>query len=307
MNKFHLLDVDHGKKAIKQDHLYETASKIVLKYGDLLSFKPEHIREFWKYEEPYPSPSNVYLNVNPSSIKWYVHNKITVDYPIWNSDFLHGLMVHCNIFWDPNNFPSCEWFNNDIITDLLKSCPFGGKIVQEKRSKRNQWIGVPALYLNHSTDSISFMAGVMAGIQVFKKDKKNYGVFGEKILPYFKAWGIPVEEKCEDGYLTSPIWPALFVKHMPVELSDKWLNLRKACNTNIYAPILWKTYMNNDFPVDGIPYLKCRRSIFYRFECEEGAMNFLDRMRIEKNLTILDNRIREIVKEWGKSNEILTN
>ena len=130
--------------------------------------------------------------------------------------------------------------------------------------------------------------------------------FGEKILPYFKSWGIPVEEKLEDRYLTSPIWPALFVKHMPAELSDKWLNLKKACNANIYAPILWKTYMNNDFRADGIPYLKCRRRIYYEFKCAEGAMTRLNNMRVEKNLTILDNRIREIVKEWGR-NEILVN
>ena len=36
-------------------------------------------------------------------------------------------------------------------------------------------------------------------------------------------------------------------------------------------------------------------------------MTRLNNMRVEKNLTILDNRIREIVKEWGKTNEIPVN
>ena len=304
MKKFHLLDIDHGKKAIRQEHIYETASKIALKYGYRLTPQADHIREFWKYDEPYPAPCIFYKNVKSSSVKWYIHNKITVDYPIWNSDFLYGLMSHCNIFWNPNGYPSCEWFNY-TVTHVLKTCPFGGKI--ELAKNKNQWLEVPALYLKYSTESISFMAGVMAGIQVLTKDNKKYGAFSEKILPYFKQWGIPVEEKYEDRYLTSPIWPALFVKHMPSELSDKWLNLKKACNANIYAPILWKTYMNNGFRADGIPYLKCRRRIYYEFKCAEGAMTRLNNMRVEKNLTILDNRIREVVKEWGKTNEISVN
>ena len=67
MKKFHLLDIDHGKKAIRQEHIYETASKIALKYGYRLTPQADHIREFWKYDEPYFAPCIFYKNVKSSS------------------------------------------------------------------------------------------------------------------------------------------------------------------------------------------------------------------------------------------------
>ena len=85
---------------------------------------------------------------------------------------------------------------------------------------------------------------------------------------------------------------------MPNE-SKKWLNIKKAFNVNIYAPILWKTYINNKFTVDGIPYLKARRSIYYEFKCDDGAMHRLDMLRVDKACTELDNRVRQVVKEWS--------
>lgn len=305
MKKYHLIDIDHNKDAIRQEHIYETASMIALKYGRMgregKHYTFDRVREFWKYDDPCPSLREFYDTIKASTIKWYIHNKITVDYPIWDADFLHGLLAHCKIIWNKQEFPSCEWYCNDDLTNLLQSCPYGGNIIKPNNINRNRWVGVPALYLKHSEESVSFVAGVMAGLKLFKFNNENYAQLNERTLPLFKKWGIPIESvRYPHRYLISPIWPALFAKHMPEDISRKWLDLKKAHKVNAYAPILWKTYVNSVFPVDGIPYLRSKRAIFYDFQCEEGAMEKLDKLRVEKNLTILDNRIKEVVQTWAK-------
>lgn len=314
MKKYHLLDLNHNSKVAKQDRIYRTASQIALKYGDMGRGRCKnnwnHVREFWEYDEPYPTLSYLSRYVRISSIKWYIYNKIEIKDLIWSADFLHGLISHARVIWSKIRFPSCEWFNNKEIANLLSTCPFGGKIVETDKTdkiKIYRWNRVPALYLKFSTDSIAFMAGVMAGTKIFIRDNVSYASFNKRTLPYFKKWGIPIEETIRiigrEIYLISPIWPALFVKYMPPELLNKWSDLKNPYNANIYAPVLWKTYMNNNFYPDGIPYLKSRRTTYYEFKGERGAMKELNRLRVENNLTTLDNRIRDVVKEWGKVKE----
>ena len=308
MNKFHLIDINHGAEGILQDRIYKTAAQIAIKYGHMGTsgkfYNHDFIREFWKYDAPYPSFKYFMTHVKLPSIKWYIHNKITVEHPIWNANFLHGVVSHCLINWNEKEFASCEWHNNREMTDLIISSPFGGRIVRPENIQRHKWVNVPALHLAHLPDSVSFMAGIMAGVRIIEHNGLNYGVFSKRVLHHFKKWGIPIEETLNKGYRTkyliSPIWPALFVKYMPPEHYYKWINLQNPYNANIYAPILWKTYIDNYFAVNGIPYLKSRRMIYYEFDCEEGSMKRLNKLRVEKNLTELDNRIRYIVKEWGE-------
>lgn len=306
MKKYYLMDYDHGKLAIRQDRILNTASQIVLKYGALgvncKGFTDDRIREFWDYDSDIPSPKYLRMNIKYPNVKWYIHNKMGIDYPIWSADFLHGLMTHCKIIWNKRRFPSCEWFNNTDITELLQNCPFGGRIVKPINSIRHRWVNVPALYLKFDDTSIDFVAGLMAGLKKVEKNGNHYAMFDQKVLKDFKKLGIPIEDKYKrNTYLISPFWPALFVDHMPMELYQKWIEVKKPYNADIYAAILWKTYIDNDFEGDRIPYLKSRRSIYYDFKSEEGAMKKVELMRVEKNLTELDNRFKNIVKEWSKN------
>jgi len=85
---------------------------------------------------------------------------------------------------------------------------------------------------------------------------------------------------------------------MPEEIADVWLNCDNPVCANLYAPILWKVYVNNNFPTNGIPYLKCRRWIYYNYKCEEGAMKKLEMLRLEKKMVELDLRVKEAVVFW---------
>jgi hypothetical protein len=305
IKKYHLIDHTHNKKKNKIDKMYRTAAQIAIKYGCMgdgsLNYNQDRICEFWKYEDNYPCFGTFSSAIRLPAIKWYIHNEISVDHKIWNPDFLRGLIAHCNIRWNKNKFPSCSWYCNEEIARLLHSCPYGGDIFDKDKEKRGyRWNYVPALYLKHSEDSIQFMAGLMAGFKIVKVNGYKYASCGYRALNYLKKWGIPIDGKYfTKAYLISPIWPALFVRYMPDEESKKWLDIKKAFNANIYAPILWKTYIDNNFISDGIPYLKARRSVYYEFKCEEGAMHRLDMLRVEKALTELDNRVKHVVKEWS--------
>ena len=233
---------------------------------------------------------------------WYIHNKIGVDYPVWSADFLHGLMSHCKIRWNGRSFPSCEWCNNSDITMLLQVSPFGGRMFMPENNTRHRWMNVPALCLKFNDTSIAFVAGLMSGLKKVERNGNCYAMFYQRALPYFKKIGIPIEGECGQGaYLISPLWPALFVDYMPLGLYQKWLEIKKPYGADVYAAILWKTYVDNEFVSGGIPYLKARRTIYYEFECEEGAMKKLEKLRVEKNLTELDNRIKTVVQEWSKN------
>jgi len=308
MKKYHLIDYDHNSLAIRQDRIYRTASQIVLKYGAAgvahLGYTDERIREFWEYDDDIPSHKYFDKQVRYPGVKWYIHNKIKMDYPVWSADFLHGLVSHCKIMWNGRSFPSCYWYNNNDIIAILRSSPFGGKTSISKNNVKYRWANVPALCLKFDDTTVSFVAGLMAGLKKVERNGICYALFYQRALPYFKKMGIPIEGGCgQDANLISPLWPALFVNHMPSELSQKWIGVKNPCNASLYAAILWKTYANNDFIGGGIPYLRARRTIYYEFECEEGAMKRLEKLRVEKNLTELDNRIKTVVQEWSNKNE----
>lgn len=314
MKKFHLIDIDHNYDANRQERLYMLASQMALKYGRFGSgnnrVSLDRIREFWKHDDHYPSLIEIKNIIRVPSVKWYMHNKTSVSYPIWTPDFLHGLLIHCRIMWRKNSFPTCNWHNNENIASLIRSCPYGGDIKGPSKEGRYCWNEVPALYLKYSEDSISYLAGVMSGLKIVEYDNIAYAQCNEKVSQYFLKCKIPIEHKRRlEQYMISPLWPALFVKYMPEDLREKWLKLKKPYKADIYAPILWKTYVGSNFRVNGIPYLKSRRMIFYDFKCDEGTVTRLNKLRVEMNLTELDNRIGLVVKEWakGKQNEVSIN
>ncbi len=308
MKRFHLIDTSGNAEAIQQEAVCKTAALIALKYGEMgnnrMGYKHDRIVEFWEHGAPFPSKNDFEKYAKLPQIKWYIHNKIKdsiknhlllKDDFLWSADFLQGLLSHCKIHWNKRRYPSCDWSNNGIITEIIKSCPFSGRLTEGAKVK---WSGVSALYLPYSSDAIDFMTGAMCGLKLVTENGQEYAKMNHMSAPYFQEWGIPIEKEYGSSYFISPMWPALFVSRMPNNVGKKWINLKHACKVNLYAPVLWKTYVNNEFPVKGIPYLKSRRTIFYQFGKEEGAMGKIERLRVDCGLTELDNRIGAIVKEW---------
>lgn len=304
----YLVDYNHNKRQERQERIYEALSRTVIKYGEGGKGyqKYNRIREFWNYDDPYPTLRYITTNIRVKTIKWFIHHKIKIDDPIWNGDFLHGITIHGKIKWNTKNFPTFFWSYSDIISKIIRMSPFGGRITENNKDCYNKWIAAPSLYLGYSEESLPFMAGAMAGASLWENDGVNYARFNKGALPYLNKWGIPIEKELDGRpkaykiYLTSPIWPAIFSPMMPKEVGDRWLNLKNTCNAEIYAFILWNVYVGSVFSRGEIPYLRSRRKMFNDFKDEEGAMRKLEKMRMEKGLTQLDNRIRDMIKNWAK-------
>ena len=306
MKTYYLIDYTHGKKQIWMDRLYETASKIAVKYGsmghNMQDYKEKYIREFWTYNTDYPSCKTLKEFVRVKSIKWFIYNKLDCKDEIWNPDFLHGLAIHGKIRWSKCDFPSFWWHCNTSLNKLIMLCPFGGKIKIVRKGVIGRWMSVPALYLKYSKDTASFAAGIMAGGTPVVIKGVGYARFKNNAFEHIKQFRVPIEFKTISHFYISPIWPALFSLKMPEEIRQEWLDIPHPCNANIYAPILWKAYINSKFQTEGIPFLKSRRSLFYEFSCEEGAMERLDKLRVEKDLTELDNQVIDMVRIWSQRN-----
>jgi hypothetical protein len=305
MNKFFLVDYDHNKAAKRQDKLYLTAAKIALKYGEFgRRFKncdELYIQEFWDGDDC-PSFNSFRINVKVSVTKWYIHNRINISDEIWNGDFLHGLATGGDLKWKLQGFSTLTWRKNAPLFELLKASGFGGSLSHQPETGIYRWKGVPAFYLKHDDSSLSFMAGVLATGVFCKVGSQIYARYTGKQKEILNRWNIPIEDKLKNGryLLVSPIWGALFTPKMPKERAEKWLNLERPFGRDIYPSILWKTYANNEFPTGGIPYLRSRRWIYTHYKSDIGAMKTLERERVNRNLTELDNRVRDMVHKWRK-------
>ncbi len=304
---FYLIDYDHDKNSKRKDKFYMVAANIALKYGSFGNHFSRcdeiNIQEFWDGDDS-PCMATFMTHIRVPIVKWYIHNRFDFSGQIWNGDFLHGIATVGKIRWNERTFPTLDWRSNNHVFELLKKCGFGGNLKQYIFDKNHyKWNGVPALYLKGNESSISFMAGVLATGTLFEKDKKIYAKYHRRQKEFFIKWFIPIEYENPNRayFLASPIWTALFVPYMPEECRKIWYNLKKPYGEDIYPPILWKTYVNNKFPTRGIPYLKSRRWIFNHYYSEKGAMKTLEKERVERNLTQLDKRIREMVHEWSKN------
>ena len=296
------------ERAIFQERVYELASNLAIRNGR--KYTEEELRIHWKFGAPFPSLYYYGRHIKVSKVKWYIHNKIEFSDGIWNNDFLHGLMSHCKIKWSKSQYPTSIWHKNDVIKELIQCSPFGGEVVSSDKWN-NKWKCVPSLYLKYSPDSLSFMAGLLSGAELFEHEQVRYACFKDISLPFLKERGIPIEktiqiravDKMVNRHLISPFWVALFTPYMPVEIRDRWLNVKKGCNSSMYAAILWKIYVDNDFKPNGIPFLKSRRMIYYNLdketEGEESGLKKLERMRYEKGLTGLSNNVRTAIRKWA--------
>lgn len=311
--EYFLIDTTEGRDAIRRDRIYNLIARLCLWHGfpgdNFYNFTDKQIFKHWEYGDPYPTRGSLnHCEMRLGNIKWYIKNKIECEDEIWNGDFINGLMLHGIIRRSKVRFPSFIWYHNKFIHRILKSSPFGGNISIYKRDTKTThyekytWKSVPAISLSHDKDSISYLAGFLAGGQPYSRGGVSYARYNHKFEEYIDNLGIPIEGKVKgrNWVLISPIWPAIFTIRMPECIREIWTDIKKPVKSGFYAPILWKTYVNNDFVKNGIPYLQARRTVFYKFKCEEGAMKALDKFRVDKNLVALDYRIRDVVKCWHK-------
>ena len=295
------------KKRLKwKEKAYELASLIALKYGGpgyMRTNRNNHqIIEMWEYEDPHPSLGFI-KKAQVKEVKWFIRNRLSYKRDeIWNSDFLMGLSVHGTMFWNSTRYPSFYWRNNESIKQLIAISPFGGEI------RKNSWLHVPAFYLKHSKDTLSYVTGILAGTQIVEDGGFQYALVNSSAIKAIRELKIPIDKingfNKGESYLISPIWPALFSLMMPYGFREKFLRLSNPYGTEFYAPILWRTYVNNNnFIKEGIPYLQARRTVYNHFgNPTEDLATILGKMRAEKDLTELDNRVKEIVKIWAEKN-----
>ncbi len=301
-------DYEKARKEKRIDQMYQTAAQIAVKYGNAgnteRSYTFSQIKEFWTFDDDYPSPASLILTVRASTVKWYINQKVKVMDEIWNADFINGLALHGRLKFSKLRYPTFKWYHDSGIGEILKTSSFGGKVVMLK-NKTSKWIQVPAFYLKHSENTLSFVAGLMAGAKIRRFKGKDYAKFSSRITNIKKIiedLKIPIESSNKRYFTISPIWPALFTPKMPEVGRSKWLILDKPCNASTYAPILWRTYIDKKIKTRGLPYLKSERMVKYDFACEEGPMKRIEKLRVEMGLTELDNKIIEMVKIWGAKN-----
>lgn len=273
------------------------SAKIIIKYGGQnTSYTESHIRELWSHGIPYPSV-NTLKKLDVKNIKWFIHKFVTFDDGVWNGNFLHGMATNGEIIFDKDKYPSFKWSNKGL-EKIIEASSFGGV------RRKNSWRYVAAFYLNYSSNSTSFMAGVLSGGILEERNDVEYAKYSGNTIPYIKEWGIPIEFEDDDYILISVFWPALFSFKMPVESRAKWYNIRSIINAKHYAAILWKTYVDCHFMSEAIPYLNNARTIFYRYKDYNGSNlksgEQLKFLRVEMGLTGLHNGIKECVQTLAK-------
>jgi len=297
--------MDKNDKIDKIDKIYKLAAQIAIKYGGQTHFiyTEKRVKELWKGKDC-PSHNYVRSVTNVPRIKWYIRNKLTCTEEPWNSDFLHGLVTAGKIRWKIKTFPTLVWYGNNRLTELLKDCPFGGRLnkpsLEQTIGLRRRWVSVPSLYLPYDPATISYMAGVMASGEKIKVEGTTCIKYNIRQLPYFEQWGIPIEHKRQPYFMVSPIWPALLSPYMPDGCKSYFIT-PEAYRASLYAPVLWRAYLSKEFVSKGIPYLKSRRQIYYDHNCEEGVSRRLEMLRIRLGLVSLDDRIKKAVRKWAKT------
>ena len=313
---YFLIDRSHDAGAIRMRKACAIIAKICVRSGKSLCLWGEDERRqyhnMWIKENDDQPLALIYLvacGLHMKHVMKEINENIHLSKGKWNSDFLFGLLHGCRFRCGENHFPTVVWHFHEGIIDLLKDSPYGGTIVRYKNdrkcvtSKGFSWRGVPALCMSYDESSMSFMAGVLASGKLLEKDGVVYIKYRATLRNWFVKVGIPLESDDKRKCLISPVWPALFSIHMPGICKRKWRDIKNACGAQLYPPILWFLYKDMNFISGGIPYLRCRRAVFYDFQCKEGAKKKLMRLFVELGLTGMDKRIGDCVRLWTKRAE----
>lgn len=308
---YYLVDTSRSKDQIRLMRMCEVACNIAMYHNGsnlarTLEKSDEFIRKYWIWDN-YPPNSYILRHaISIPNIKWFIrHHFKDTNSSAFNSDFLFGLTKCGKVRYPSKRLPSFNWRNNFNIIDILDTSPYSGTFsINCKRRNVNkdfEWRYAAAFLLPHDENSGSFVAGVMATGEVKNIENSTVVAYDKSIEEHFVKWGIPIELRSNNYIMISPVWSALFSIYMPEICNKKFLNLKHPLMSEVYCPILWRAYVSLNFVSGGIPYLKSRRMILYDHKCEDGALEKLDRLRVEKNLTILDNVVINCVKKWGQN------
>lgn len=280
--------------------LCEVAARLALKYGDP-PYTEEQIYDNWAFDNFPPSNSYLQKTVKLKHVKWYLHYRYTDMNSVnslWNTDFLQGICKAGKIKWNKNAYPSFSWHGNEPLLEIMKECPFYGKLkaINNKfKWYRRLWSDVPALCLSYSDKTPAFLAGVLATGQISYKNGMCYATYNKSSAQYIKKCGIPIEyedPRIKYSYI-SVIWPSLFESYMP-EVFRKWKGIKKAYKAHEYAAILWRIYINRDISNNTMPYLQSRRQLFYEYK----SVKELEKRIVVYDMLNLDDRIRTAVSNF---------
>lgn len=309
MEEYYLVDIEHNALYKKQWAMYKVAAEIAVRHGPMGPYfhtiADYFIRQDWPEQKKknFPTTDAFRKLIKINHLKWYIRHELDVDFGKWNSDFIHGLATYGSIKWYKKRFPTLFWWWNPWLYEILKLSPFGGKLTKVYLNQY-RWISVPAFYMQYSEKSCSFMAGVLASGKIFDSNDGWLIRYRGDAKEYIRQWNIPIEKESSKGnyIFISGFWLLLFTVHMPKEVAKIFKGIGKPPKSDLFAPILWRTYINDLFPSGGIPYLKSRRQLFYSMAKtnNEGLTKHLDMLRLKTGLVALDVRVRDTVYVWGK-------
>jgi hypothetical protein len=294
------------KKNERQFKRCGIAANVALKYGPIHSSRvnKDHFIEF---SNDSSDTLSRYKRIKCSRIKLYIRNHLEVNDPIWNADFIAGIVKAGKICWSTNQYPTFRWWGSPILATVLEDSPYYGKVLNDKLQEQEKhyysWQKVPALYLKPTYNTASYIAGLLATGKTHEFNGEVYALYKHEVMRELELFGIKMERESvgKPRCLISPIWPALFTKHMPESCHSYWLNIKKPYKGMEYAAILWATYANHKIVKGGLPFLPSRRTVFYHFKHEKGTLRELQKMRIMYGLFNLDKRIQDCIVKWFES------
>jgi hypothetical protein len=286
------------KRMAKKMAMCETISYIYLYCGS--NFTEQNIIRFWNYPGIFPSYRNISANVTVANIRWFIHEKIKIDDVIWNGSFLSGMTISGKIGVSKKRMPFFNWAYNNEIKEMIKECPFHGKIEYD-RENYHRWSEVAALCLKNDKNSISYLAGVLSIGKKYIIDNATYSGYSKKIKNLLVSLNIPIEKETHYLVFISPIWLALLTPWMP-ESRKKWLDVKKPCMAEEYAFVLWRVYTGKDIEANKIPFLPSRRTYYYRYH----TIDNLEKKWVDFKLVELDVRFKEVIQKWA-NNELPNN
>jgi len=290
----------HEQRLAKKIKLCEVAAKIAVCEGvtSWSQLNDDLIRKHWdtSFEEHIPSVEQLIRKVNHANVRWYIRNHLEFNSEIWNADFLQGLATGGVLRFHSKRYPSLGFTGVPALIETLALSPFSGKIVEVPHDGYTYWRNVPALMLQHSEDSLSFMAGVLGAGKIVTEGDTTYVQYRTKAKEYLDKWGIPIDiRKSGRVFLVSPFWAALFSIKMPKELRVSWLELKNPAKTDSYAPVIWAFYSGTSQWESGrIPYLKSSTWFYSQID----SIKDVGWLRVKFGLAQLNNKIAEIMRLW---------
>jgi len=276
------------------------AANIFLKYGFKTRITFRQAEEF--FEDDIYDSIFALRTIDLKHVKWYIHNKMEIDDPIWNADFISGITQSGVVWWNPVTFPTFKWYTIPILAEVFENSPFYGKVQKDKSAVLGKhpysWKSSPALYLKPSKKTISYVAGVLCAGKVQKYAAGSFVKYKISCRASLKKFGIPIEKENKYWLFVSPFWPALFTIHMPECCRDYFLNMKRPYRGEEYAAILWATHANHYIVKGGLPFLPSRRTVFYKYKNKDGTLKELQKKRVEYDLVGLDRRVKSCIASW---------